>query len=63
MEFESFEEALKICVTAEEGSELQNKAAAFAIKNAPPELQDQLVALAARQFPHLAGGLSDESES
>lgn len=59
MEFKSFEEALEICVTAEEGSELQNRAAAYAMKTAPPELQDQLLAVAKKCFPHL---LDQEAE-
>ena len=53
MEFNSFEEALAICVNAEEGSELQDKAAAYALRHAPPELQDRLVELAKKHFPHI----------
>lgn len=56
MEFTSFEEALKICMNAEEGSELQNRAAAYAIKHAPPELADKLVKIAYKHFGQNGGG-------
>lgn len=56
MEFKSFEEALEICLSAEEGSELQNRAAAYAIKHAPPELADKLVKVAYRHFGENAEG-------
>ncbi len=60
MEFKSFEEALQICVTAEEGSEIQNRAAAYALKHAPPELADKLVKVA---FRHFGEDGKDETES
>lgn len=42
MKFESFEQALKICLTAEENSPEQVKAMIFCLENAPPELQEIL---------------------
>lgn len=39
MEFTSFEEALKVCMTAEEGSLEQDDALIYCFKNAPPELR------------------------
>ncbi|GBE12573.1 hypothetical protein BMS3Bbin14_01119 [bacterium BMS3Bbin14] len=39
-EFASFEEALKTCITAENGGETQMAAILYCLENAPPELQD-----------------------
>ncbi len=39
-EFASFEEALKTCITAENGDEAQMAAILYCLENAPPELQD-----------------------
>jgi len=42
MKFESFEQALKVCLTAEEGSEEQNTALVYCMENAPTELKQML---------------------
>lgn len=42
MEFESFEQALTICIEEEEGSELQEAAMFYCIDNAPPALKEQI---------------------
>jgi hypothetical protein len=42
MEFESFEQALTVCMQAEDGSELQDAALLYCIDNAPPELKATL---------------------
>lgn len=42
MKFESFEQALKICLTAEEKSPEQVEAMIFCLENAPPDLQEIL---------------------
>ena len=39
MEFTSFEEALRICLSAEEGSSEQDDALIYCFKNAPPALR------------------------
>ncbi len=39
MEFESFEQALEICLNAEERSPEQVAAMLYCLENAPPELQ------------------------
>ncbi len=39
MTFDSFEQALKVCMTAEEGSAEQDAALIYCLENAPPELQ------------------------
>ncbi len=39
-EIASFEEALKTCMTAENGSETQMAAILYCLENAPPGLQD-----------------------
>ncbi len=38
MEFDSFEHAMGVCMTAEEGSAEQVEAMLFCLENAPPEL-------------------------
>lgn len=42
MEFTSFEEALKVCMTAEPGSEAQDAALTYCLHHAPPELKERL---------------------
>lgn len=42
MDFSSFEEALKICLEAEEGSSEQVEAMLYCLEHAPPELQEML---------------------
>jgi hypothetical protein len=42
MEFESFEQALQICVTAEQGSEEQDLALIYCIEHAPADLKDKI---------------------
>ncbi|MBU0483236.1 MAG: hypothetical protein KKB30_01815 [Proteobacteria bacterium] len=39
MEFNSFDQALKICMTSEEESPEQNAALKYCIENAPPNLR------------------------
>ena len=39
MEFESFEQALEICLNGEEQSPEQEAALRYCLENAPPELQ------------------------
>jgi hypothetical protein len=42
MEFASFEEALKICLESEDGSEEQDSALFYCIEHAPPKLKEML---------------------
>ena len=42
MEFESFEQALHLCVTATPGSDEQEAALIYCLDNAPPELKDKI---------------------
>lgn len=42
MEFESFEQALHICMTATPGSDAQEAALIYCLENAPPELKDKI---------------------
>jgi len=42
MEFDSFEDALKVCMTAEENSQEQDAALEYCLVNAPPELKKKL---------------------
>jgi hypothetical protein len=42
MEFKSFEQALAVCVQAEDGSELQDTAMIYCLENAPSELKAAL---------------------
>ncbi|MGV1097920.1 hypothetical protein ACUUL3_00725 [Thiovibrio sp. JS02] len=42
MTFESFEEALHICMTAEPDSEEQDAALAYCLENAPEELKEKI---------------------
>lgn len=42
MEFESFEQALKVCLEAENDSEEQEAAMCYCIEHAPPELKEQI---------------------
>ena len=42
MEFESFEQALKVCLTAEKGSREQDAALVYCLENAPPEFKKML---------------------
>lgn len=42
MEFTSFEEALKICLESEDGSEEQDAALLYCIEHAPPKLKEML---------------------
>ena len=42
MEFTSFEEALKVCMTADPESEEQDVALEYCLHHAPPELKEKL---------------------
>jgi hypothetical protein len=42
MDFTSFEQALSICMTADDNSEEQIAAMLYCLKNAPPELMEML---------------------
>ncbi|MEW6426850.1 MAG: hypothetical protein AB1568_02320 [Thermodesulfobacteriota bacterium] len=42
MEFESFEQAFKICLESEDGSERQLEAMVYCLEHAPQELRDLL---------------------
>jgi len=42
MEFDSFEQALHICMTAAPGSDEQEAALIYCLDNAPPELKDKI---------------------
>lgn len=42
MQFKSFEQALKACMTAEEGSAEQDAAIIYCLENAPPDLKKML---------------------
>ena len=42
MEFESFEQALTVCIEAEDGSEQQAAAMFYCIDNAPPHLKEEI---------------------
>lgn len=42
MEFASFEEALHVCMTAEENSQEQDAALEYCMLNAPPDLKKKL---------------------
>ncbi len=42
MEFASFEEALKVCMTAEPESEEQDVALEYCLHHAPPDLKEKL---------------------
>ena len=42
MEFESFEQALQICVTAEQGSDEQEIAMIYCLQHAPEDLKDKI---------------------
>lgn len=42
MKFESFEQALKVCLTAKQGSEEQNTALVYCMENAPADLKRML---------------------
>ena len=42
MEFESFEHALQICVTAEQGSDEQEIAMIHCLQHAPEDLKEQI---------------------
>jgi hypothetical protein len=42
MEFDSFEQALHICMTASPGSDEQEAALIYCLDNAPPELKDKI---------------------
>ncbi|OGR00592.1 MAG: hypothetical protein A2505_01500 [Deltaproteobacteria bacterium RIFOXYD12_FULL_55_16] len=43
MNFDSFEQALHICMTATPGSDEQEAALVYCLENAPPELKDKIV--------------------
>ena len=51
MEFESFEQALEICLNAEERSPEQVAAMIYCLENAPPELRTMFQ----ERFKHLHG--------
>ncbi|MBU0481661.1 MAG: hypothetical protein KKG47_11230 [Proteobacteria bacterium] len=42
MEFESFEQALEVCMEAEEGSAVQEAALRYCLQTAPPDLRVML---------------------
>ena len=42
MEFESFEQALQVCMQAADGSDEQKKAMAFCLEHAPADLRAML---------------------
>jgi hypothetical protein len=42
MNFDSFEQALHICMTATPGSDEHEGALIYCLENAPPELKDQI---------------------
>lgn len=42
MEFDSFEQALHICITATPGSDEQEAALVYCLENAPPELKSKI---------------------
>jgi hypothetical protein len=42
MPFQSFEEALKICLTAENGSPAQDEALVYCMEHAPEDLKEML---------------------
>ncbi|MBA3002633.1 MAG: hypothetical protein FP813_02065 [Desulfurivibrio sp.] len=42
MDFESFEQALHICMTATPGSDEHEGALIYCLENAPPELKDKI---------------------
>lgn len=42
MNFQSFEEALKVCVTAEKGSPEQDEALIYCMENAPADLKEMI---------------------
>ena len=42
MHFDSFEQALQVCVTASPGSDEQEAALIYCLDNAPPELKDKI---------------------
>ena len=57
MEFNSFEQALTVCLEAEDGSELQEAAMFYCIDNAPAHLKEQIKAqfLAAKKTQSSCG--------
>lgn len=55
MEFASFEEALQVCVTAEEGSIEQDDALIYCFKNAPPALRETFKAQYDKLHGHKCG--------
>jgi hypothetical protein len=58
MPFQSFAEALKICLTAEKGSREQDEALIYCMEHAPDDLKEML---AARFVDfHAGGGHTDE---
>jgi hypothetical protein len=56
MTYQSFEEALKICLTAEDGSPAQNEALLYCVANAPDDLKEMLQA----RFGELAAAKHDQ---
>ena len=42
MEFDSFEKALHVCMTAEPGSEEQDAALVYCLEHAPADLKDKI---------------------
>ena len=42
MNFDSFEQALHVCMTAAPGSDEQEAALIYCLDNAPPELKDKI---------------------
>ena len=42
VDFSSFDDALEVCLTAEEGSEEQDRAIIYCLDNAPDDLREKL---------------------
>ena len=55
MEFESFEHALEVCMTAEDGSPEQDAALLYCLEKAPPELREKLEELHEKKHGHGCG--------
>ena len=52
MEFESFEQALTVCLTAAAGSPEQDEALIYCLEKAPPDLR----AMLQKQYDDMQGG-------
>lgn len=64
MNFDSFEQALHICMTAAPGSDEQEAALIHCLDNAPPELKDKIAAALANFHKQQgSGGKSNHDHS